>query len=109
MAQPRSYRVFYLRRNGRIPLNVNLDGFNITNRSTVLITAGQFPSGGGFFDPNVRLGVHGPDVFVTNICPHGPEGGAGGVEFMLHINSNTPINVAVTITVLDPFEGYLVV
>lgn len=106
MAQPRSYRVFYRQQRGRIPKNWNLPGFNITNSSVVVITAGQFVAGGGFFDQNVRLRVHGPDVYVTNICPHGPEGGPGGVEFMLHVNSNTPIDVAVTITAFDPFEGW---
>jgi hypothetical protein len=73
MAQ--SHRVFYLQQQGRIPKNFNLGGFNVTRRSVVLITAGQFVSGGPLFDQDVRLTVHGPDVYVTNICPHGPEGG----------------------------------
>jgi hypothetical protein len=106
MAPPRSVRVFYRQVMGRV--DVNLGGFNITNTSTVVITAGQFVSSTPFFNQNVRLRVHGPDVYVTNICPHGPEGGPdGGVEFMLHVNSSTPIDVAVTITVLDPFESWI--
>ena len=58
--------------------------------------------GGGFFDQNIRLNVHGPDVRVSNVVPHGPEGGPGGVEFVLTMDA--PTDVAVTITVLDPWD-----
>ena len=106
MAQPKSHRVFFRQQQGRIPKNVNLEGFDITRRSVVAITAGQFVSGGPVFDQDVRLTVHGPDVYVTNICPHGPEGGPGGVEFMLHVDSDTPIDVAVTISVFEPWDSF---
>jgi hypothetical protein len=41
---------------------------------------------------------------VTNIVPHGPEGGDGGVEFVLTVDS--PTDVAVTITILEPWESF---
>jgi len=71
-----------------------------------LVTAAPCNLGTGFFDPDVRLDVHGPDVRVTNIVPHGPEGGDGGVEFVLNVDSPTPVDVAVTITILEPWESF---
>ncbi|GIO00007.1 hypothetical protein ABE137_12805 [Brevibacillus laterosporus] len=109
MPQPYSVRVFYPRQMGRSAKNINMQGVNITNTSVVLISAAQFIRGGPLFNQNARLTVHGPDVYVTNISPHGPEGGPdGGVEFMLHVNSNTPIDVAVTISVFGPFDNWLI-
>jgi hypothetical protein len=103
----RSVRVFARQRQGRIPMNVNLPAFEVTRRSAISITVGQVSLGSGLFDPDVRPTVHGPDVFVTNVCPHGDEGGGGGVEFMLHVNSDSPIDVAITITVFEPFEDHV--
>ena len=102
MAQ--SFRVFYAQLSGRTPFNVNLDGFNITRQSAILVTAApcSFSGQGGFFDQDMRLNVHGPDVRVSNVVPHGPEGAAGGVEFVLTLDA--PTDVAVTITVLDPWD-----
>ncbi len=41
-------------------------------------------------------------MFVTNVGPHGVEGvEAGGVEFFLHVDFDNPLDVIVTITVLD--------
>ena len=102
----RSFRVFYQDKKGRIPANFNINGFGITNRSAVLVTAALWtPSGllGDILD--TRLGVHGPDVWVSNIVPHGGPNEAGGVEFMLHVNSDQPVDVAVTITVFEACEG----
>jgi hypothetical protein len=104
MAQ--SHRQFYRQRQGRTAINHNLGGFNITRRSVVLVTAAPCNLWTGFFDPDVRLDVHGPDVRVTNIVPHGPEGGDGGVEFVLNVDSPTPVDVAVTITILEPWESF---
>lgn len=102
--------MFYQREMGRIPKNFNLDGFDITNQSAVMVTAAQWLPPPAFFGgADTRLHVHGPDVHVTNVVPHGPEGGPGGVEFMLHVDSAEPINVAVTITVFEPFEDHLLV
>jgi hypothetical protein len=98
----KSCRVFYAQLSGRVANNVNLDGFDITRQSAILVTAAPCSFGQGFFDPDIRLNVHGPDVRVSNVVPHGPEGGAGGVEFVLTMDA--PTDVAVTITVLDPWD-----
>jgi hypothetical protein len=102
----RSIRVFYQNRIGRVALNRNINGFNITNRSAVLVTAALWtPNPGSFGDLlDVRLRVHGPDVWVSNIVPHGGPNEASGVEFMLHVNSDQPEDFAVTITLLEPCE-----
>ncbi|SHG96448.1 hypothetical protein SAMN05444320_11761 [Streptoalloteichus hindustanus] len=51
-----------------------------------------------------------PNVYVTNIGAHGKPGvEAGGVEFLLHAESLSPIDVAVTITVENPVEATQVV
>jgi hypothetical protein len=105
MAQ--SHRQFFKQVSGRVAHNINLDGFNITRRSAILVTAAPCDLGGGdFFDPDIRLNVHGPDVRVTNIVPHGPQGGAGGVEWILNVDSPTPVDVAVTITLFEPWESF---
>jgi hypothetical protein len=104
----RSFRVFYQNERGRIPKNFNINGFNITNSSAVLVTAALWEAVPGQFGPdlNTRLRVHGPDVWVSNIVPHGSSAEAGGVEFMLHVDSDQPVDVAVTITVFEPCEGF---
>lgn len=106
----RSARIFYHNQSGRIPKNINLPGFGITNKSAVSITAGHWTvAPGTFHDPGARLVVHGPDVFVTTVVPHGSSAEAEGVEFMLHVDSPSPIDVAVTITVFEEFEVSTVV
>lgn len=99
-----SHRVFYKQLNGRVPTNFNLVGANITRRSVILVTAAPCSLGGGFPDPDIRLNVHGPEVRVSNIVPHGPEPDTGGVEFVLDVASQT--DVAVTITVLEPWDNF---
>ena len=106
MASPLSHRQFFQQLQGRVPINVNLDGFDVTRRSVLLVTAAPCSLGGGFFDPDIRLNVHGPDVRVSNIVPHGPEGGPGGVEFVLTVDSPAPTDVAVTITVFEPWDSF---
>lgn len=61
----------------------------------------------GGFGPTIgqRLKFHGPNVWVSNIVPHGGPTEAGGVEFMQHVDSNEPVAVAVTITVFEPCEA----
>jgi hypothetical protein len=103
-----SHRQFFKQASGRVAHNINLDGFNITRRSVILVTAAPCSLGAGIFDPDIRLNVHGPDVRVTNIVPHGPEGGPGGVEFVLNVDSPTPVDVAVTITVFEPWTSFAV-
>ena len=103
----RSFRVFYRDQQGRIPKNVNLTGFDIRNSSAVLVTAALWEAVPGTFHLGLdtRLRVHGPDVWVSNIVPHGGPSEASGVEFMLRVDSDEPVDVAVTITVFDPCEG----
>jgi hypothetical protein len=62
---------------------------------------------GGTFGAEGRpvLGPEGqePNVYMTNIGPHGRQGGeAGGVEFLVHTESNAPVDVMVTFTVSTP-------
>ena len=104
-----STRVFVRQVSGRRPMNVNMPGMNITRKSAVLATGGLVDLGNGFFDPNVRLLVHGPDVRITNIAPHDDEGGGGGIEFVVNVDSPTPVDVAVTLTVLEDFQSHVLV
>jgi len=106
----RSIRIYYSNVSGRAAFNFNINGFNITNRSTVLVTAAPVeihaPPGLGFpsnFSDEARLNVHGPDVRVSNVVPHGPPAEASGVEFVL--TTAAPTGVAVTITLLEPWES----
>jgi len=107
----RSFRVFYHNQKGRSAKNVNLTGFDIRNSSAVLVTAALWtPVEGGFhLGVDTRLLVHGSDVWISNMVPHGGPAEASGVEFMLHVDSGEPVDVAVTITVFEPCEGNTVV
>jgi hypothetical protein len=92
---------------GRVRQNFNWD--IISARSVVHITAaevkfgttqtGQDPPLQDFF---YFLGEEA-NVWISNIGPHRNEfsGEAGGVEFHINVDSNSPIDVAVTITVED--------
>jgi hypothetical protein len=110
----RSFRVYYRQLRGRNAFNHNISGVDITNRSAVLVTAapGNYSGPPGlnyktnFDGNNERLNVHGPDVWVSNVVAHGPEGGAGGVEYAITVAGNAPTDVAVTITILDAFESF---
>ena len=103
----RTIRLFYRQQKGRLPMNFNW-GINppITHRSVVVMSAGEGTLTPGLGDPadhgTFKLGA--ADVFVTNVSPHD-----GGVEFILHANWGTPIDVLVDLTVLDPIEDFFVV
>jgi len=104
----RSQRVFFRNMQGRTRANYNWDA--LSQETAVLITAARFQFSGGPSGTTGRpfLGDpgHEANVFVTNIGPHGKPGGeAGGVEFLLHTESATPVDVMVTITALDPVEN----
>ncbi len=43
---------------------------------------------------------------MTNIGPHGPEPDTGGVEFLLHVDWDSPLDVIVTITVLEDIDEF---
>jgi hypothetical protein len=47
------------------------------------------------------------ETIVTNIGPHDPEGGSGGVEFHLHVDFPSPLDVIVTISVLEDVEDFV--
>ncbi len=105
----RSQRFIFRNMQGRTRHNRNWDA--ISQESAVIITAAQWQFSGGIFGADGRpfLGEPGqePNVYVTNIGPHGKPGGeAGGVEFLLHTESNSPIDVMITVTVLDPVESF---
>jgi hypothetical protein len=105
MAQ--SIRVFYSNVNGRnIRMNFNWPPINI--RSEVLITAAEWASGplGPSLDGSHRPHLGAAPIWVSNVGAHGDGNEAGGVEFMLHVESPTPINVMVTITVLDQIDQF---
>ncbi|MGW5751324.1 hypothetical protein [Nocardia rhamnosiphila] len=102
-----SIRLIYPNMQGRNAINYNWDG--ITKRSAVIVTAVEWKAGRDPEDANGRPHVGAANIYVTNIGPHDPEGGAGGVEFYLHVDWDSPLHVQVTITVLDTVERYLVV
>ena len=104
----RSIRVLYRGQRGRgIRKNFNFSPINVD--SAVTITAAQFSfvAGGLGGGPKTlgrpHLGV--ANVFVTNVGPHGVAGAeAGGVEFLLHVDFDQPLDVILTITVEDNKE-----
>jgi hypothetical protein len=99
----RSIRIVYQGVQGRVRRNFNWPP--ITEQSAVIITAAEWRPGNGILDGRPHLGD--ADVYVTNVGPHDPEGGDGGVEFHLHADSPTPLNVIVTISVLDNVEQFV--
>jgi hypothetical protein len=105
----RSKRFIFRNMQGRTRHNHNWDA--ISQESAVIMTAAGWRFSGGVFGADGRpfLGEPGqePNVYITNIGPHGRPGGeAGGVEFLLHTESSTPIDVMITITVFDPVESF---
>lgn len=102
----RSIRLIYRNMQGRSRHNFNWDA--ITKRSAVIITAAEWRAGQDPIDSTGRPHLGEASVWVTNIGPHDPEGGAGGVEFHLHVDWNAPLNIQVTISVLEPIEDFRV-
>ena len=105
----RSFRVLYRGVQGRVRRNVNIDAINLD--SAVIITAAEFsfvPGGlGGGPKTLGRPNLGEASVYVTNVGPHGVAGAeAGGVEFHLHQDFPQPLDVVVTITVLDDIESF---
>jgi hypothetical protein len=100
-----SHRQFIRNLSGRKAFNLNLNGVEVTRRSVALVTAAPCDLGDGM-DPDIRLRVHGPDVWVSNVVPHGPEGGPGGIEYVITVAGDEPVDVAVTLTVLEPWDSF---
>lgn len=105
---PRSIRVLYAGVKGRVRRSFNWAPIN--KKSAVIVTAAEFnlaPSGifGSAIFGRPNLGA--ANVYVTNVGPHDPEGGHGGVEFHLHVDWASPLDVMVTISVLDDVEDFV--
>jgi hypothetical protein len=103
----RSTRLIIRNVQGRHRQNVNFDP--ITQSTAVVITAAEWRFSGGIFGTAGRPHLGEANVFVTNIGPHDPEPDVGGVEFHIHAESASPIDVMVTITVLEDVEDVTVV
>jgi hypothetical protein len=106
----RSIRILYRGVQGRVRKNFNWPAINLD--SPVIITAAEFtPHFGGLGGGPKTLGrpnLGEASVYVTNIGPHGVGGiEAGGVEFHLHVDFNHPLDVVVTITVVDDIEEFV--
>ncbi|MCM5680657.1 hypothetical protein M8A51_14110 [Schlegelella sp. S2-27] len=103
----RSIRLLYKNVRGRARRNFNWEG--LTEMSAVVITAAEWKPGTDPFDsPPGRPHLGEANVYVTNVGPHDPEGGFGGVEFHLHVDWDSPLDVLVTITDLGPIERQIV-
>jgi len=107
----RSIRVLYRGVQGRVRRNFNWQPINLD--SPVIITAAEFrPQFDGPFGGPKTLGrphLGEANVYVTNVGPHGQgDVEAGGVEFHLHADFGSPVDVVVTITVLDDIEQFVV-
>jgi hypothetical protein len=105
----RSIRVLYRGEQGTSRKNFNWDPINLD--SAVVITAAEFtPSFGGFGGGPKTLGrplLGLANVYVTNVGPHGVAGAeAGGVEFLLHVDWDSPLDVIVTISVLEDIDEF---
>lgn len=110
--EPRTIRVFW--RNARTGwFNFNWNGI-ITPNSVVHISACEciFSEGNIFGSEGVTRHRGAAPVWIKNIRPHGPNPSdsiTGGVEFYLQIDWNTPLNIAVDITVLgEPADKIIV-
>ena len=109
----RSIRVLYRGQRGR-GIRKNFNWPPIKLDSAVIITAAEFrPQFGGPMGGPKTLGrphLGEANVFVTNVGPHGGQPGtggeAGGVEFHLHVQHNAPLDVIVTITVVEDIEVF---
>lgn len=101
----RSIRVLYRGVQGRVRRNFNWPP--ITEKSAVVITGAEWAFSGGIFGNDGRPNLGEANVYVTNVGPHDPEGGAGGVEFHLHVDWDSPLDVIVTISVLEDVEDFV--
>ena len=106
MAQ--SIRVLYRSQKGTIRKNFNWPPIKLD--SAVVVTAAEFtPAFGGPMGGPKTLGrpnLGAANVYVTNVGAHGPEPDVGGVEFLLHVDWDSPLDVVVTISVLDDITEF---
>ena len=104
----RSVRVLYRGQQGRSRKKFNWAPIKLD--SAVVITAAEFRFAVGDFRGPQTLGrphLGEANIQVTNVGPYGPEGGDGGVEFLLHVDWGSPLDVIVTITVLDDIADFV--
>ena len=110
----RSFRHVHRGVQGRVPANFNMPGVVQSRQAVIQITAAEVSFDTG---ANVIIGPDGTpveqafmyhigdaDIWVSNISPHFNDhfaGEEGGVEYVLHVDFPSPLNVAVTITVED--------
>jgi len=79
--------------------------------SNVSITAGEVGVGGSAPTPPGAIGQNffyklgAASVWVSNVCPHKNDYAhqTGGVEFLIHVDWDSPLDVAITITVDDAY------
>ncbi len=100
-----SIRVLYRGVQGRVRRNFNWAP--ITKNSAVVITAAEWTFFGGIFGTAGRPNLGAANIYVTNVGAHDPEGGPGGVEFHLHVDWSSPLDVIVTISVLEDIEAFV--
>ncbi|MER6305065.1 hypothetical protein [Streptomyces sp. NPDC001657] len=106
----RSISALLGKHKGTSRINFNFDA--IDRDTAVVVTAAEFqpqsggpPFGDNFLTPG-RPHLGAAPVYVTNIGPHGDTGEPGGVEFLLHVDSDDPVDVVVTITALGKIEQF---
>jgi len=104
-----SIRVLYRGEQGTVRKNFNWPPIHLD--SAVIVTAAEFtPQFGGSGGGPKTLGrpnLGAANVHVSNVGPHGPEPEVGGVEFLLHVDWDSPLDVEVTITVLDDIVEFM--
>jgi hypothetical protein len=98
--------------HGRVRANFNMPDVVRSRQAVVHITAGEVIFNGTTSEvigPNGQLvsqnfiyNLGDADIWVSNVSPHFNDhfnGEPGGVEYILHVNWDSPLDVAVTITV----------
>lgn len=104
----KSIRLLYRQMQGRVRCNYNWDWQRMCERSAVFVTAAEWN-----VDPDNpyrgRPHLGEANVYVTNVGPHDSAGGPGGVEFYLHVDSEVPLDVLVTITDMGLIERTVVI
>lgn len=102
-----SFKAFYRGTHGTSRMNFNHP--KISKDAVVVITAAEWQRNeeNSFHLDTVRPHLGAAAIWVSNVGVHGPEGGTGGVEFLLHVDWGQPLDVVVTFTVLDPVQEYV--
>src|SRR5262245_53754746 len=98
----RTIRLLYRGMQGRVRVNFNWNiDPPISPESVIFMSAAEADQtimqvdGGSTF----RLGD--ADIYITNVSPHN-----GGVEFILHVDWNSALDVLVDLTVADRYEEW---